>query len=167
MLRQWRCPDSRDHIYLLTRKINREGRQSLHSTICRAVFDRHVLSFKKTSILETLAKCSDPDGVCFKGHAAQEADDRPLLRLLCSRGKRSSRCASQQANEFTPSHARPSSTMMTPHHQMIGPCSLGDSVPSVSRVEVRQPSAKHSADRELGHDIKSVSSEGVGCRDHV
>src|SRR2546430_5438018 len=71
-----------------------------------AIFDRHVLPFNKSDLLQPLAKRSIERRIAHASPAAEISDHR---QLLCARNERARHCGTAEAgNELAPFHARPS-----------------------------------------------------------
>ena len=80
------------------------------------IVDPHVAAVGPAQLLQPLQERRDA-GLSFRivrGRGHQHANAPHPLGLLRARRERPRRCAAQQANELTPSHSRPSSTMTRP-----------------------------------------------------
>src|SRR5262249_2001956 len=89
---------------LAAHQIGGHFRQSINFGVSPTVFDRKVLAFYITRILQALAECIDNVGVCGSDARMHEANN-PHRRLLRAYGQRPRPSAPEQRYELAPFHS--------------------------------------------------------------
>jgi hypothetical protein len=111
-----------DHGYLMANQFGDQRREPIVLTLCPPVFNRHVLAFDVTGILQASAKSGEILAVRFKRCEMKKSDHRHR-RLLRARRKRPYRRAAEQRDELAPSrvkHGLPQITARSACHGSIG-----------------------------------------------